>query len=123
MSPMRSLWSAELRLGLPVIITWSPGLSVSFSISLTAQLAGGAPLGGPRDRLPLFAGSFHQNDRMRIAEQELDHPALNRHHLERVSRGEGLVRPGVTTTEEGRADHQSPQPELSPSRHDTLIPE
>src|SRR3984893_1496230 len=91
--------------------------------SLTAQLAGGAPLGGPRDRLPLFAGSFHQNDRMRIAEQELDYPAFNRHRLERVGRGEGVVRPGVTTTEEGRADHQSPRPELSPSRHYTIIPD
>jgi len=89
--------------------------------SLTAQLAGGAPLGGPRDRLSLFSGGFHQNDRVWITEQKLDHPAFNRHRLERVGRGEGVVRPGVTTTEEGRADHQSPRRELSPSRHYTII--
>ena len=42
-----------------------------FLNSLTAELPGGAPLGGPRDGLIFLAGSFQKNRGVRIAEQEL----------------------------------------------------
>src|SRR5919109_5286092 len=64
--------------------------------SFAAQLPGSTPLGGPGDRLLFFAGRFHQNGRMRIAEQELDHSAFYRHCFGRVGRGEGMMRRRVT---------------------------
>ena len=88
-----------------------------FLNSLTAELPGGAPLGGPRDGLIFLAGSFQKNRGMRIAEQELDDCAFYDDGLGRVGAREGVVRMGVTRTQEGSSQQEGPEREFGTLPH------
>jgi len=85
--------------------------------SLTAQLAGGAPFGGPGDRLVLLSGNLQENRGMRIAEQELDDRAFDGDCFGRVGPREGVVRMGVTRRQEGGREHEEPECEFCALRH------
>ena len=66
--------------------------------SLTAQLAGRAPFGCPRNGFVLLAGNFQKNRRMRVAEEELHDRAFDGDGFGRVGSRKGMVRMGVTRT-------------------------
>ena len=85
--------------------------------SLTAELAGGAPLGGPGDGLVLLARNFQKNRRMRVAEEELDDRAFKGDCLRRIGAGEGVVGMGVTSAKQGDGEQEATQREFCKSRH------
>ena len=85
--------------------------------SLTAELPGSTPFGGPGDGLVFLSGNFQENRGMRISEEELDDRAFDGDCFGRVGSREGMVRMGMTREEEGGGEQEGPECEFCALRH------